>query len=947
MYHPYSKDNPLVRKALYETYSKKCAYCGDLIQPKNMHVDHILATNSKKVDNDEFNQYIDELMSDGFVLDSIENYRPSCAACNLKKNNRNFSVANLRFFLSEAQGHTEKVLSIIAKYKDQQISFDECDPDYDYWEKIDFSHQKDISEAIAGYRLQPYHVCACPRLAQVEEIKKRLDVVDYAIVEGEPGCGKSISVYQAAFDLFAQGYTVYRYINKNAEGTVFLPQSNEKKHLIIIDDAQNLPQFLLEHILSQSRKHTKIVLAFTQLGTDTHLCSQPIRITNFDAVKAIAQDYKKRKQEILPIVQKFDRFVGDGMMDTPFERRIKNAATKSTPWLFNYTLRGGWNTINEQFQTVYNHNKCGLLSAIIALFQVLKIDSTIDFKWLQTYIQTFDETIFWTEDDLDYLIRNKLVASSDDVRIVHIESAKSIIHSFYKLADETSVQLICKILENGYKDRIFTEQGLIWLQDVVFSSAYCLRERIFTESLLDSVFSNLDTVTDEERRGFIVYFLERMFSLHREKNGRHYFKQNEHIFAQWSSTPTSKNAYVYSQLFNALNNESNDTLKTFISKIDVGSLIHNFSDSSIEDLYVWSKLLERLACAYNTTERTEFGELLRAPLTIKSQAVTEKNVDLFYYSMSEMFHVNPDYILELLTSCIGKFQAFCSAKPEDAIDVLNFHFIDYVCGLSHFSLHKPTRQQRDFSKKFVDSLPAIPIANYISHSLPRDWHRIYDIGGLLHRENKKIYSKIVKAIDYEALSKTTSSLWKKTNSGLHLLVRFIVFGDLSSGQHFFAANKNKIEELGLAFIDILPEQCIELFEKGVKLRLFENHWNYATFYALNALHSISEDKYKEILNSEVSQFAIQISEFSILDFDKNQKTLYEILAYIKETHKSIISEIIPLLDFAKMKKGKMLMLKDSRCDRRCKKQFQEMIDILIEFSDETNIDEFNSLKTLK
>ena len=100
MYHPYSKSDPLVRKALYEAYSKKCAYCGDLIQPKNMHVDHILATNSKKTDDDEFNQYIDELMSDGFVLNSIENYRPSCAACNLKKNNRNFNVASLRFFMA-------------------------------------------------------------------------------------------------------------------------------------------------------------------------------------------------------------------------------------------------------------------------------------------------------------------------------------------------------------------------------------------------------------------------------------------------------------------------------------------------------------------------------------------------------------------------------------------------------------------------------------------------------------------------------------------------------------------------------------------------------------------------------------------------------------------------------------------------------------------------------
>lgn len=946
MYHPYSKDNPLVRKALYEAYSKKCAYCGDFILPKNMHVDHILATNSKKSDDLEFNQYIDELSSNGFVLDSIENYRPSCASCNLRKNNKNFNVSTLRFYHSEAQEKASKILSIINQYQNQDISFDCFDPDYDYWEQIDFSYQKDISEAIAGYRLQPYHVCACPRLPQVDEIKRRLEVVDYVVVEGEPGCGKSISIYQAAFDLSIQGYTVYRYINKNTDGTIFIPQSSDKKHLIIIDDAQNLPKFSLEKVLSQSRKQTKIILAYTQLKTDARLFSEPIRITNFDAVKAIAQDYKKRKQEVLPIVRKFDKWVGDGMMDTPFESRIKNAATKNTPWLFNYTLRGGWNTTNEQFQAIYTHNKCGLLSTIIALFQILKMDSTIDFKWLKTYIQKFDATILWTDDDLDYLIKNRLIASTDDVRIVHIESAKSIIHSFYKLADEPTKQLVCEIVESGYKDKLFTEQGLIWLQDVTFSSVYYLREKVFTESLLDSVFSNLDTIIEEERRGHIAYFLERMFSLHREKNGKHYFKQNEAIFAQWISTPNSKNAYAYSMLLNALNNEGKDILRNFISKIDIVLLLQNFSDSSVDELYVWSKLLERLAYAYDRTERTTFGGLLRGPLTTKSQMVTIENVDTFFYSASEMFFLNPDLILELLTNNIGTFQAFCSLKPKEAIGVLDFHFIDYVCGISHFSSRRPTKQQRTFSKKFVDTLPVIPIANYVSSSLSRDWHRLYDFGLLLYRENKKLYSKMIKAIDYEMLSKGTCSQWKKTNGDLHLLFCFIAYGDITSAQHFFVTNSDKIEELGVAFIEILPEQSIELYEKGIIFRLFENHWNTAALNALKSLHTISEVKYKDILNLEASKVALRIGEFCVLDFDKHEKTLFEILAYIKETHPDVISKIVRLLDFEKMKKEKLSMLKDSRYSKRCKKQFQEMIDLLIEFSDDVYIDELNSIKLL-
>lgn len=947
MYHHYSKNDPHVRKALYEAYSKKCAYCGDPIQPKNMHVDHILATNAKKSDDNNFNQYIDELNSDGFILDSIENYRPSCAACNLKKNNKNFSVATLRFYHDEAIKKSSQVLSIIRKSQRQGGSFDDFDPDYDYWEKIDFSRQKDISEAIAGYRLQPCHVCACPRLSQVEEIKKKLEIVDYVIVEGEPGCGKSISIYQAAYDLCNKGYIVYRYKNRNSEDTIVLPQENDKNYLIVIDDAQNLPNFLIENIVTQAQKHTKIIVAFTKLGSDNSLYPEPIRITNFDAVKAISVNYKQRKQEILPIVQKFDRNVGDGMMDISFESRIKNAATKNTPWLFNYTLRGGWSTTSAQFQTVYNHNQCGLLSAIIALLQILKMDNAIDFKWLQTYINKIDNNIVWTEDDLTYLIQNKIIASFDDVRIVHIESAKSIIHNFYKLANRSSKELICKIIENGYQDRIFNELGLIWLQDVVSSSVYCLTEQLFTESLLDSVFCNLDKITDEEQRGHIVYLLERIFGLHRAKSGRQYFNQNENLLAQWLSQTTAKNAYSYSQLLNALNNERDGSLKTFASKINLDALVQNFSNSSIDDLYVWCKMFERFSCAYNEVEVVSFGQLLKDSLCAKNNQVTTNNVATFFYSLSEIFYLNQDLILELLSQNFDKIHSLCLSNVERVIDVFDFHFLENVCGLSHFSLRKPTDQQRCFSKQLVKALSVKSIASFVSHSLPRNWHRIFDIGRLLYRDNKKVYSQIVKAIDYDALNRYSSALWKKTNGDLHLLFSFIAFGDKETAKQFFMKNIEKIEELGLPYIKFLPEQAIALYKKEVKIRLFENNWNGETLFALNALCNTSETEYKKILDSEASQLASKISNFCILDFNKDEKTLCEILVYIKETHPSVLSKVVPMLNFTKMKEEKLRMLKDDRYGKRSRRQFQEMIDILIEFSNEKDISELKSLKSLK
>ena len=47
----------------------------------------------------------------------------------------------------------------------------------------------------------------------------------------------------------------------------------------------------------------------------------------------------------------------------------------------------------------------------------------------------------------------------------------------------------------------------------------------------------------------------------------------------------------------------------FVLKINITSLLQNFSDSSIENLYEWAKLLDRLACAYD--EKDSIGKRYR------------------------------------------------------------------------------------------------------------------------------------------------------------------------------------------------------------------------------------------------------------------------------------------------------------------------------------------------
>lgn len=94
----------------------------------------------------------------------------------------------------------EEILKIIDGQKEITENFYEP-VDIGIWEEVDFSYQRELSHAIMGYRLTSADVEACPRFPQVDRIKK-LSIVDYTVVEGETGCGKSISIYQASKDNF-------------------------------------------------------------------------------------------------------------------------------------------------------------------------------------------------------------------------------------------------------------------------------------------------------------------------------------------------------------------------------------------------------------------------------------------------------------------------------------------------------------------------------------------------------------------------------------------------------------------------------------------------------------------------------------------------------------------------------------------------------------------------
>ena len=79
-----TKSFSLKREIVFDKFNGRCAYCGELIDFNDFHIDHI---HPRKMGG----------------ANDLENYNPACVKCNLEKANR--TVEEYRFYLDKTMKH--------------------------------------------------------------------------------------------------------------------------------------------------------------------------------------------------------------------------------------------------------------------------------------------------------------------------------------------------------------------------------------------------------------------------------------------------------------------------------------------------------------------------------------------------------------------------------------------------------------------------------------------------------------------------------------------------------------------------------------------------------------------------------------------------------------------------------------------------------------------------
>jgi hypothetical protein len=101
------------RRAIWEAYNKRCAYCECVLSFRNLEIDHVVPQSADIVVLQSLG------LPAGYDVHSPANLVASCRACNSKKNDRPFAEGFLAIVLARSAELVAKVEALKAKYKEQ------------------------------------------------------------------------------------------------------------------------------------------------------------------------------------------------------------------------------------------------------------------------------------------------------------------------------------------------------------------------------------------------------------------------------------------------------------------------------------------------------------------------------------------------------------------------------------------------------------------------------------------------------------------------------------------------------------------------------------------------------------------------------------------------------------------------------------------------------------
>lgn len=519
---------------------------------------------------------------------------------------------------------------------------------FQLFKEVEFTNlEQKYSTALTCTGLNDKNVTSCPsNAAVVTEVLKNLNLAYKCIIVGKSGSGKSLLTYQAAYELFKNGWSVFN-IDKSCVSDLTAYAAPKDKAIIIIDDAQTLEVRHLENILNAAHESFFILANWNESTSidNSFMRSYPtVEIAPKSQVELLKRYCLINKDVLIKSLKAIGISINKKDYFSRIETRIERASNEETPWLFNYHLTEGWNTAKQDLYLLQNEDHLNLVIVTVAIYQFATLDKGVNNDTILHSLKMFSDNQDWL-DKANRTLRKYCTLQDGIVRNKHYEYSRRVLKIFTSQTDSNDefkylIDVIMQILTS----QTYLSGHANILEFVMFDFRKCHYE-LNRSGFIVALASKLLTKTDT--RKLSPYIVEKLNSLIRfNKETLSELERNQDVLDYWLINCNRETVYALGNLCNTLHNEKYTGIT--ISRELIQKLVSNIICADIEDKSRFAYLLNRLSLSFTESDSTyASNELLKSKFTIDISAYSSSTVCYQFSSLiSHLSNISPSWANE-------------------------------------------------------------------------------------------------------------------------------------------------------------------------------------------------------------------------------------------------------------------------------------------------------------
>jgi hypothetical protein len=766
------------------------------------------------------------------------------------------------------------------------------------WHYLGFAEQRrGLAAALRGARLGPGDVKGCPRLPEGREVVDSLRAADAVVLRGESGGGKSITAYQALFDLNEEGFEIVRAADDvsawSIHQTVQSLLSAPVPTVGLVDDAQAVSPDLLRRLAETASSDHKILIVSTD---DVPGPAIDIRIAEQRAVAVLATDLLSRRQEVLPLIRELDGRIGEGYLDESLERRLELASQEELPWKFAFTLTGGWRRTRSILARLRDSDRLDLALLAVSVRQVASADAGATIDDLHEAAGHLGRTREWMDDAIERLLADRAITGGARIRTVHIQMAMAVIRVLLHpprwptqpservtvapitegdsttppvpshvprrephattLPDEAVAvdrAKVSSLLTAALDDTAIPLRGVLWLLNALNGAEvrWSLNRLGFPGSArLDRLAVRALGAVDPASRSTAAFLLAELLHWDKEATVEH-LEGAEGGLAVWVTEVEPLSAYGLARLFNDLGQVRPDLTHRILAQTDPKRLARHLSNTDWQVAGAWAGLVDRLAVSGGPPFRKALAASLEPePLRALFTSLPQERLYVVEELASAVYGLQPDLGISLVKVGAPQLADRISARPAET--TLAIHEIFWwSLGMAPQFLRRraPTAKQKTAARKLARSINTPQVAAAIARGTRRDWHALADLLVFVAEADPRTFEAVVRSVDRNDLDRATTGLWQAMPRELEQLLWVLSsVADGGVAKRLLIEHAHELRRLSGPLAVISPEAAVSVLQRGIPLDLGLAHhdWRLAAS-ALDALYRTEREVARRLL----------------------------------------------------------------------------------------------------